>query len=152
MSFVLTNIVLPVLMAICIGLPLSIYAGFICGRIVIFCEIQNRINEIVMANSGPFDDSKQIRNAIRSIETLSVISQRLDDQGNSSFGNSIYEIETQMKKALGELESQFVYSETRMKSDPPSAIVSNEQCRDWYSLVENARPSLKYILSWKPIA
>lgn len=139
-------------MAICIGLPLSIYAGFICGRIVIFREIQNRVNEIIMANPGPFDESTQIRNAKHLIEPLSVISQRLDDQGNSSFSKCIYDIETQMNKALGDLESQFVYSETRVKSDPPSSIVSNEQCRDWYSLVDNGRPSLGYILSWKPIA
>lgn len=139
-------------MAICVGLPLSIYAGFICGRIVIFREIQNRAIEIIMANSGPFDDSAQIRNARRAIETLSVISQRLDDQGNSSFSKSTYEIETQFNGALGELESQFVYSETRMKNDPPKRIVANEQCRDWYSLVDNARPSLRYILSWKLIA
>lgn len=151
MSFVLTNIVLPVLLALCVGLPLSIYAGFICGRIVIFHEIKNRVNEIIMANIGPFNDSTRIRGAQRSIETLSVISQRLDDQGNSAFSKSVYDIERELTKALGELESQFVYSEARRKNDPPSSIVANDQCREWYSVVDNGRASLKYILSFKLI-
>ena len=149
LAFILSSIVLPVLLAICVGLPLSIYAGFICGRMILFREIQNRVNETIMANSGPFDNSTEIRRALTAIEILSVISRRLDDQGNSAFAQSAFQIELKMTEVLRQLESDFVVSEVRHKTDPPSRIIPNETCRELYSIVDNGCASLAYLLSWR---
>jgi hypothetical protein len=146
MNFTLTNILLPVLLALFVGLPLSIYAGFICGRILIFEEIKNRIVEIICLNSGPFESSSQIQTSIRDLDRMEIIDQRLEDLGHKSVSKELWDIILEFKHELSQLETDFSWSEARHKSEPRSNIIKNDITRKWFEKIDSIKPSIKAIL------
>ena len=145
MDFILSNIVLPIVLALIVGLPLSIYAGFICGRILIFEEIKNRISENIYMNLGPFESSSQITASNRNIEIIETIEQRLDKLGHKSASKVISEIISEIRSELSKLESDFIYCETRHKRDPVATMIENEIIKHWLHGISNMKPSLKNI-------
>ncbi len=132
MDFILYNILLPVVLALFVGLPLSIYAGFICGRILIFEEIKNRLTEIIDLNVGPFDNSSQIKASVRNIDLMEIIEQRIERLGHKTVSKELSEIILQIRSELSNLESDFTYCETRHKRDPKTTIIGNDIIMQWF--------------------
>ncbi len=146
MEFILSNILLPVLLALIVGLPLSIYAGFICGRILIFEEIKNKLTEIVYLNSGPFESSLQIITSVRNIDTMEIIEQRLENLGHKSVAKELSEIILIMRSELSNLESDFNYCEIRQKREPKMTMIGHEIIMNCFERISSLKPSKKHIL------
>lgn len=146
MNFIFSNIVLPIVLALIVGLPLSIYAGFICGRILIFEEIKNRISEIINMNVGPFESSLQIIASDRNIVLMEVIEQRLDKLGHKAVSKDLSEIISEIRSELSKLKSDFVYCETRQKRGPVATVIENTATRHWLDKISKMKPSIKQIV------
>lgn len=149
MNFILPNILLPVLLALFIGLPLSIYAGFICGRILIFEEIKNKLTEIISMNLGPFESSSQIATSIRTIDLMEIIHQRLENLGHKSVSKELSKIIIEFQNELSKLESDFIWCEARHKREPKSTTIENDVIMKWFEKIVAMKPSIKPILTAK---
>jgi hypothetical protein len=146
MDFILSNILLPIMLALIVGLPLSIYAGFICGRILIFEEIKNKLSEIVYLNSGPFESSLHIKTSVRNIDKMEIIEQRLENLGHKSVTKELSEIILQIRSELSNLESEFNYCEIRQKREPKSTMIGHEIIVNCFERISSMKPSKKQIL------
>lgn len=146
MDFILSNILLPVVLALLVGFPLSIYAGFICGRILILEEIKNRLAEIIYLNVGPFDSSSQIKVSVRNIDLMEIIEERIEKLGHKFVSKELSEIILQIRSELSDLESDFTYCETRHKRDPETTMIGNDIIMQWSERISSMKPSIKQII------
>ena len=146
MDFILSNILLPVVLALLVGFPLSIYAGFICGRIIIFEEIKNKLTEIIYLNAGPFESSSHIKASVRNLGLMEIIDQRLEKLGHKSASKELSEIILQISSELSNLESDFTYCETRHKREPKTTMIGNDIIMKCFESISTMKPSTKQIL------
>jgi len=146
MDFILSNILLPIILALIVGLPLSIYAGFICGRILIFEEIKNKLTEIVYLNSGPFEGSLHIKTSVRNIDTMEIIQKRLEKLGHRPVTKELSELILVIRNELSSLESDFKYCEIRHKREPKATMIEHEIMMSCFERISSFKPSIKQIL------
>ena len=147
MDFILFNILLPVFLALFVGLPMSIYAGFICGRILIFEEIKNKLAETIYLNAGPFETCSQIKGSLRNLDLMEIIDQRLEDLGHNSVSEELSEIILQIRDELSKLESDFFYCETRHKREPKATMIGKDIMMKCFEKIASMKPSIKPILT-----
>ena len=142
----LSDILFSIILPLSVGFLLSIYAGFICGRILIFEEIKYKLIEIIGLNSGPFESSLHIKTSIRNIDKMEIIEQRLEKLGHKSAKNNLSEIIHMVRDELSNLQSEFDYCETRQKREPKSTIIGNEIIANCFEKISSLKPSKMQII------
>lgn len=148
MEFITTSILLPMFITIFIGTPLSIYAGVIATRFILFGEIKNKCCETIILNSGPYRNSVQIENCKNNLEVLRNNIIRLDNMGYYKASEELSNIFKSLNGELSDIHSSFMYSEVRAKTSPTKINLSiNESLEDILKLKPDLRVLLKISLN-----
>lgn len=143
MEFITTSLLLPIFITVFIGTPLSIYAGVIATRFILFGEIKNKCCETIILNSGPYRNTSEIENCKKNLEILKNNIIRLENMGYDKASVTISNIFYLLNKELSDIHTSYMYSEVRAKTSPTKINLSiNDSLDDILKL----KPELSVLL------
>jgi hypothetical protein len=113
----ITDTVIAILIGIIIGVPVSMYAGFVSSRILAFYELRSEAWEIILLSSQPLKSSAQLNGAVAILDRLISVSIKLEAQGHKDARDTIDNVWISLESDLSAKEVTWILLEARGRTN-----------------------------------
>lgn len=104
----MVDLIIAILIGVLIGVPVSLYAGFVSARVLSFYEIRSEAWEIVTLAAQPISSRDELKNASQVLERLIGISIKLESHGHTDARDAIDSVWTRLDSDLNGQEVTWI--------------------------------------------